>query len=572
MRKSSFVFSMALSMFGGCGPAPEPKPVSASILTDGPQAQSTEWLYATPGSSGVVKEECKIVVGVLKKEQGCSGDLCRHAIHLGKDWLNTCKEFERGQVPAVTELLATFQKRARLSGGECAFRGAEFIDQGCPEAADCALLAQEWATKCSDQATPLVVTMIERQIERSTQTPVQLDTTSCAEHLAKLTKSPSCGNDFECEEKVAKLKNYRARCLDMNQPLPLDQALKQALLLQSARQQPPPFLVSDPEFPPERGRLMFEDKSGFVVSVGDQPASNVNLLIKTLRDSEYTLAVQLARVFSDERNRHELRLGSIDVPDAETFFRRYASLELQGQDEALGSHIANATISRLNEVVKNLHRQRVAVAGLISALGPATPVQNDTELQTEIAKADKHLVKVFEGLARDKRLELPKSWVRGERMRDRVAYARRSWRQPFADVTGDGQVELGAVNPAIAIDVERLLPASFSAYRENMDGTIGRALRTLEPEFEQQLLSTAQTRAKHCAETRKSIQRQEQRLLGCAFGVQNCSEDKVAKAGAELDEAIAAHAESRDALHFALLQLEKPPTGPLEQTVDECFE
>ncbi len=554
-----------------CGPSPKPKQPDLSIKTDGPQAESIEWLYATPGSSGVVKDECKLVVPVLEGEQKCSGDLCQHAINLGEDWLNTCHGFEPSQVPKVQQLVDTFKSRVKVSGGECAYEGMQLIDKGCPSAADCAVTAQKWATKCSKHASPLVVSMIEKQVERSTQTPIELDTTSCEEMFAKLTASTGCGNDFECEEKLGALKQYQLRCVDPNAPQPLDHAVKQALLVQAASKEPPsPIPVKEAKFAPQKGRLLLDDKSGFVVAVGDQPAPNVRLLVKTLHDSQYVLPVRLARIFSDESNRHELRLGSIDVPDAETFFRRYASLKLQGQDEALKSYAANRAISKLNEVVKVLDQQQAALKGLIAAMSAARDVQDDPEFRTEVAKADKHLARVFERLAAAKRSKLPRANVRGERMRDRVAYARRSWQQPFADVNAEGRVELGATSPAVLVDTAALFPISFAAYRQGMDGTIGKALRTLEEAHESTLIGQAQKLADACTEKRTTAAQLEDKLLACAFGVMSCANAEAQKTGKELDQAVSAHEAAQADLQMALLELENPPKGKLAQAVDSC--
>lgn len=571
-RSASIAAAWLVVGLSGCGPSPKPKPVTDSIRTDGPQPESTEWLFATPGSSGVVKQECKVVVNVLEGERTCSGDLCQHAINLGQDWLKTCRDFEKAQVPAVEKLVSTFRERLKVSGGECAFTGAELIDKGCPEAEDCAVYAQRWATHCSDHASPLIVRMIEKQVESSTQTPIKLDTTSCPEIFAKVTESVECGNDFECEEKLAELRDYQARCTDPNRPVPLDDAIKEALLLRSAKQAPPAVLVKEARFGPEKGRLLLDDASGFVISVGDQPAPNVNILIKTLRDSEYVLPITIARVFSDGTNRHYLRIGAVDAPDPATFFRRFPSLKLAGQAEALKSDAANASITKLNDVVKHLDQQEVALAGLIASLTAALPIQDDKEFQAEVAKADKHLVRVFERLATTKRQKLPKPYVKDEKMRDRVAYARRSWLQPFADVNARGQVELGATTPAVLIDVEELLPISFAAYHENMDGTIGKALRSLEAKYENGLIDRAQTLADSCAATRKSMQTTEQELLACAFGIDKCEEGTIDKMGAQLDEAAGVLEQARAKVEVAVLELEKPPKGKLEQSIEACNE
>jgi hypothetical protein len=282
------------------------------------------------------------------------------------------------------------------------------------------------------------------------------------------------------------------------------------------------------------------------------------------------LPIRIARIFSDPSNRHELRVGAILVADAASFFRRFPSLELEGQLEAETSDIANAAIGQLNEVVKTLDRQPSALAGLIKTFAAARDIQDDAEFKAEVEKADKHLARVFQRLATDKRAQLPKPHGGGDAMRDRVAYARRSWKQPFADVTPQGSVELGAASPAVQIDVEALLPLSFAAYRDGMDGTIGKALRPLEDKYEAELDARAQTLADACVEQREEMQKLEGQLLSCAFGVKTCDDKTVEQTSASLDEAVASHDEMRARLEVALLELAQAPQGKLKQKLGAC--
>jgi len=568
-RIASLVLLMLAVGFTGCGPSPKPKPVTSSPETEGADPESAEWLYATPSSSGELEQDCKLVFDVLQAERSCSGDLCQHAINLGNDWLKTCGELEKNRVPAVNELVVTLVARRKVSGGECAFQGEELITKGCPAGDDCARVAQHWATTCSEHASPLVVRMIEKQVARSTQQPLQLDTTPCAKMLADLTESTSCGNDFECEAKVKSLGEYQARCVQAGQPQPLDDVVKQATLLLSAKQQPPAVLVRETKFPPEKGRLLLDDASGFVVAVGDRPVPNVNLFIKALRDSEFVLQIKLARIFF-ENNAHYLRVGAIDVADPETFFRRFPSLTLSGQREALNGEAANSAITKLNDLVKQRGDQDAALAGLVATLALAESLEADGDFKGELGKADKHLARTFERLAAAKREKLPKPTVRGDAMRERVAFARRSWQQPLFDVTSNGQVELGATNAAVFVDVAELLPVSFEAYRKNIDGSIGKALRKLEPEAEAKLNADAGLLAGNCAAARQEMLKTERSLLVCAFGVESCQPNSVEAAGTKMDEAVAKHQRLRAEAAAAIASLEEPPKGKLAELAASC--
>lgn len=586
MKRTRLLIALSVSV-AACGPSPTPKPATTSIETDGPEPQSTEWLYATPNSAGELEQECKLVIDVIRGERGCSGDLCEHAINLANDWLEACAGLEKRRAPEVKQLLAKLEQRRKVSGGECAFQGEELITKGCPAGEDCVDVAQRWATSCSNHASPLVVRMIEKQVSRSTQKTVRLDTTPCATVLAKLTQTTSCGNEFECQEKVAGLHEYQARCVDANQPQPLDAAVKQATLLVSAGQQSPGILVRETRFAPEKGRLLLEDASGFVVALGDRLTPNVNLFIKTLRESEFVLQIKLARVFA-ENNQHYLRVGSIEAADPEIFFRRFPSLTLVGQREALNGEAANAAIAKLNDLVKHMNQPQKGIVGLVSgvmsaedmqratlqfllsALTHAEALQTDAEFKVEIGKADKHLVRIFERLAAAKRAKLPKSTARGAEMRERVAFARRSWQQPLCDVSSSGQVELGATNPAVFADIETLLPVSFAAYRKAVDGSIGKALRKLEGPSETELQNQARARAEACAAKRQELIELERTLLACAFGIERCAAELVENTGQQLDEAVSAYAKIRAELAAAMGSLEAAPEGKLAQSAAAC--
>jgi len=568
MQRIAALAALALAVgFTACGPSPKPKPATASIESDTAEPQSTEWLYATPNSSGELAEDCKLVIDALRGERNCSGDLCQHAQNLTKDWLEICGQLDGKRASEVQQLAARFEQRRKVSGGECAFQGEQLIMKGCPAEGDCASVAQHWATSCSEHASPLVVRMIEKHVSRSAQNPVHLDTTPCAKLLADLTESTSCGNDFECETKVKGLREYQTRCVDANQPQPLDDAVKQATLLVSAKQQPPAILVQDTKFPPEKGRLLLDDGSGFVVAVGDRPVPNVNLFIKALRDSDFVMQIKLARIFA-ENNQHYLRVGVIDVGDPETFFRRFPALALTGQREALNGEAANAAIAMLNELVKRIDDPQ-ALGGLVETLTLAEPLQADAEFRAELGKADKHLKRIFERLAASKR-ELLGEVSKQRDMRHRVGFARRSWQHPLFDVTRSGKVELGATNRAVLVDVAALLPAGFEAYRKNIDGSIGKALRKLETRYETDLQNRALSRAELCAAARQEMIGMEHSLLVCAFGVEDCPPGTVEATGTQLDGTVDAHRRLRAEVAADLASLEGPPKGRIAELAATC--
>ena len=590
MERIASVVTLVALGFAACGPSPKPKPASPSVESDGPEPESAEWLYATPNSSGELAEDCNLVLDVVRGEHECSGDLCQHGINLANDWLRTCRELEKSRMPDVNQLVATLEARRKISGGECAFQGEELISKGCPAGDDCAGYAQHWATSCSEHASPLVVRMIEKQVARSTQNPVHLDTTPCKAVLAKLTQSTSCGNDFECEAKVKSLKQYQARCVDPSLPEPLDDAVKQATLLLSAKQRPPAILIQEARIPPEKGRLLLEDSSGYVVAVGDRQVPNVDLFIKALRDSKFVQQVKIAQIYS-ENNQQYVRVAAIDVDEPETFFNKYPLLELAGQREALSREAANAVISRVNALVRYLQHPEATVPGAFSSLPLETlsdaglafllsaftqtaafarSLQADADFRSEMGKADKHLVRVFERLAAAKRAKLPQTTVRGDAMRDRVTFARRAWQQPFLDVTPRGEVELGATNPAVLMNVADLMPVSFAAYRKAIDGSIGKALRKLEPQQEAELKKQAYGRAETCAAKYMEVPAIAAGLYRCAFGFEDCTPEFIEGTNTALDETLVGLEAARKELAGALASLAAAPDPRIAELAATC--
>jgi len=546
-----------------CGPAPAPKKPTEPLV-EGPQPESTEWLYATPGSSGVIKDECRTVAEALIPEANCHGEFCQYSLNLGQDWLNTCKSIAPDQVNAVEQLVATMKTSAETSAGECGREGQVLIERGCPNAADCTEVAQHWATRCGEHATPLTVHMIEKQVERNTQAPVKLDVTSCDQIFAKVTETTECSDDFDCQDKLDRLRAYETRCTTPGAPVPLERGLKQALLLQSAKQ-PVAVPVSEARFAAKDNRLMLDDNKGFVVGVGDQVVPSVKLLINTLDDSEFALPVKLARVFEGKKSPFELRLGRVAAPNASTLFKRFPSLRFEGQREAQKHAAANRAITKLNEVVAKTGDQEV-LEGLVVVLGDAALVEDDQEFRDEIRKADQHLSRAFAKLGRAKRQLLPSP----KEPRERVAFARRNWSHPFADVTASGTVEPGAATPAIFANVEVLLPKSFEAYRKEMDFTVGRARRKLQGAFEKELKDQANALAKQCAEQKSKAQGLERQLLECAFAIRACEGDKLEAATETLDQALHDHEVARAKVHASTLNLEQGPDQKLAKAIAAC--
>lgn len=566
--KGNVRHGLLLSLLGAigvaaCGPAPAPKK-PATAVQEGPQPQSTEWLYATPGSSGVIKDECGIVREAVAAETKCQGELCQYGVNLGTDWLRTCRTIAPDQVSVVEQHVATMRQNTGQSAGQCGREAEQLIERGCPQAADCAEVAQAWATRCGEHATPLVVTMIEKRVERNNQAPIKLDTTSCDQIFAEVTKTTECSDDFDCQEKVDKLHAYQTRCATPGAPIPLENAFKQALLLEAAKQPAKGIPVNEGQFAPKENRLLLEDKKGFVVGVGNQVVPSVKLLMTTLDDSEFALPVKLARIFKGKKTPFELRLGRVAAPDAATLFRRFPSLRFEGQSEAQKLAAANRAIAKLNEVVTKTAQPEI-LAGLVTVMTDAAATQDDAEFREEVRKADKHLARAFGELARAKRKLLPSP----RDPKGRVAFARRSWSNPFADVTAQGSVQMGAATPAVFADVAVLLPKSFAAYREDMDMTVGRARRKLQNAFERDLKNAATARANECAKTKKSVLTLEQQALDCAFSLEQCNGDQIEENTEKLDQAIHDHEVARAKLRLAILDLEKPDKK-IEKALERC--
>src|SRR5690606_32757796 len=119
-------------------------------------------------------------------------------------------------------------------------------------------------------------------------------------------------------------------------------------------------------------------------------------------------------------------------------------------------------------------------------------------------------------------------------------------------------------------DVETLLPISFQAYRESMDGTVGKALRKLEHQYESDLSEKARRLADACVAQVTSANQHERQLLSCAFKVHQCTDAEIEKSNTLLDQAIEARESARAKLEVQLLELGGPPSGELEQKVRAC--
>jgi hypothetical protein len=512
-----------------------------------------------------MKEECRVVALALDDESKCKGEFCQYSINLGQDWLHTCRSIAPDQVSAVEAQLVTMRQSSQVSAGDCGREAREFIERGCPRSADCAQAAQHWATRCGTQATPLVVRMIEKRVERSTQTPTKLDVTSCEQIFAEITKTTECGNDFECQEKVEQFNAYQTRCTTPGAPIPVEQGLKQALLLDSAKQPPKAIFVSEGTFAAKQNRLMLDGGKGFVVGVGDQVVPSVKLLISALDSSEFALPIKLARISPGRKSAFELRVGRVAAPDASTLFRRFPSLRFEGQPEAEKHAAANRAIEKLNQVVTKTAQEEI-LAGLVGVLGDAAIAEDDSEFREQIARADKHLSPAFAKLAVAKRQRLPSP----RDPKDRVAFARRNWLHPFADVNAEGNVELGAVTGAVLANVEVLLPKSFEAYRKEIDLTVGLARRTLPNAIESELKGAVATRAKECADARESARALEKQLLDCGFAIKACDGDGLEGTTEKLDQALHDQELARARLRSATLSLEKGPDKKLEKAIAGC--
>jgi hypothetical protein len=556
-------------MFLACG-APPPKPVP--VAPPEPQPESVEWLHATPRSSGVIADECKIVDKALEAEKGCSGSLCKYAVNLGKDWLHVCPRFDRARRPDVQQRVTDFESRTQQGKKQCELRAERMLVSECRASSDCAELAQTWATQCGAQfGTPLVLTIIEREVQRVTGKSVRLDPTSCDQEFDKVAEPPTCGDDFDCGARLEALERFRAKCEPAGTRVSAARAIRVGRLLVSARRAPPPIDLSDSKLGPEIGAVLLADGSGAVLTAAGKRVDSLPAFVQALKESEYLDPVVVAKVFTDGPQ-VQLRFGTVFAAEASDYFRRLLPLALSGQAELkrnlAKAAVADALARAVERSTQSPPDERAALAELVKAAAAARALDRDADAQSGFTSVDAKLAGVCEWYGQEKSRAIAK--VSDKALRHAATLRNDRWL--FADVDDKGGVGPDRGSDAVFFD-SAWLPECAHRYREKILHWVRTADKTkLSEKDAAALAQRVRTGGDACIEQKTALVRKEKALIACAFGLEACDEARLDAVTAELDAAVGAVERTRTSFQAMLGEVAAADRSAYDAVAGRCFE
>ncbi len=454
-----------------CGSAP-PKPVDdMPVVDDAPEAQSTEWLYATKGlGSADAKVECPHVLAAIKAENTCKGEACLYASRLSQDWIRRCKKVgaaDLNEVDALSREYATRKDGERLP---CMREIETILSRGCTDNPDCADVAQEWTTRCSDEAgSPLVLKILETRVTQagsgeSSGGKVNLDKRGCKQLSGDILAAANCAQKFICEDALAAIDTHHKRCLKADGLLTQEEGFAELSVRLGAEQKPGPITVkAGGPLDPKLFAVTLADSSGIVAMVcGDRP-KDLNEYISARQNCSDGEVVILQR--QPGRAKNTVRIGRFAHPSDDVFLRNYPSLAVKGEIALRGAEGVRRLAEALGAVTARVTAEgkydpEVGEA-LIQALTKEAFSLRVTSDRSALVPRDDELVPLFKSLAKAK-IEAVKPIFEPLKY---AAFHRRSLKRPLADVGSDGRISAGAMNAAEALDLGKILPKSFAAYR-----------------------------------------------------------------------------------------------------------
>lgn len=538
MRRASFVLHLGtlglLSCGGGGGPPPK---TAAPLDALGPQPESAEWLFVTEGTRGGRRDECAVVATQIADEQSCKGSLCRHGAALAKDWLNVCQKLVSGGAEDVARQERAMSQRASSAALPCESQVAPILRHGCGDRDDCATFLQDWATQCSEWATPLVVRMLEVAATRKQGDAVKLDARGCGDMLAEVRAHAQCAQQFQCQDALPVLERYRERCLPAGKLPPLHAAITELAVRVGAGQTPPPMPVQPGGEPlePTRTPLPLEDNSGAVLMIcGARPSGGLEAYAAARQACQEDLL--LARRFDTEGGSF-VHLGRVPHLTAASYRRWFPALALAGEVGARYAASLPAYERALDSAIA-LSTQAGRSAPAVAAFLEATRANLDELIHSAAYDAalrakDGQLVPLFRAVGEAKQRAL-RPELEPRRL---VPALHRARTLVLADVTTEGNVSVGNSTAAASIPFDDMLPRSMAAYREAFEGRTA-LLARLKPSTREteRLASEVETTRARCGESIHAHESTSRTLLGCFFGVTQCQDTQVASLTVALEQ------------------------------------
>lgn len=547
-----------VSLLASCAtfPPPEPhKPEADPDLLAGDDMETTaEWLFVTSEADGKGQSECDRVSRWLQGEQSCTSDICIHARDLGREWLRKCKDESSAGATTVRKLVDTYAERAELPADSCVQQGTGLLrtpECGAPEA--CETQAQRWIAQCGTAyATPLFVLMLTKTLQRrfpdDPNKPVhevKLDTRSCDELAKAVGQGVGC-DGAACDPFVEVSDAWLDRCRKDGQPVPMLLAFQLADVRVGAGRSVEPMRVAETKLAEGSLPLLLSDQRGAVAWVCGVRPKNVKEYLEARRDCRPGEVIVM-RVDGQQN----VRTASVPHSDDAAFLRQFPFLDVKGERDARALADMDAfrrDVSQAVEQAQGPHPEQ-AISLLVKVMqSRSEALMRQAVFQKILTDADRDLAPSFKEWGKRK----AQGVVRVRGADEQGLYARRALQNPLHDMTRDGQVSAGAYLAPPALTLDRWMPLSFLAYKDELStlqrivdrhGTLDNRVIPLR----QQIASEMQA----CSQAEARIQSINDEIMACMLR-EGCTQDKIAALASTADPDRSRAQRARDAIARAL--------------------
>ncbi|HEV8246209.1 MAG TPA: hypothetical protein VGP93_10595 [Polyangiaceae bacterium] len=492
-----------------------------------PEPQSSEWLYAMRGvNSPNLRTECEAVHSAIKNESNCLGEACLYAFRLTEDWIRRCGKADAPALDEVSSLARVYNERQKGERVPCLREIASILSDGCGDKPDCADLAQEWTTRCSGVTnSPLVVRILETRVEQAAgaagaTSNVKLDKRNCVDLASGMLAAANCVQRFQCEDALPGADMYRKRCLAGGHLPSFREGLAELSLRIGAGQSPQSIAISPQaaELQAKDFTLVLADGTGVIAQACGERASDLQAYLALRKECADGQVVILQR--QPGRAKSSVRVGRFAHPDDLSFTQNYPSLLARGELEARTAAGLARLSSELDAVAQKVTEDPKYDPALASAViralaKEATAIRAVPNGTATLQDLDARLVPLFRNLAGAK-LDAAKLMFKPS---DFGTFARRALKRPFADVDDEGRVGAGSFNAVSALDLEKVLPQTFTAYKNKVAPLAERAQK--KPLAQAQAAALAEQLKQAifgCASAEGKVRENEGALLECGFG------------------------------------------------------
>ncbi len=555
----------AIPFLGGCPTEPTTRAKDPVVVEDEWTRipPSKEWLHATADYNGDHKAECAHVLEWVKGEEKCRASLCEHGRVLADEWTQRCPKFaEKTSVFSVKELEEKLVTRATEKPTDCGKDFETILRDGCAaEDATCEATGQRWATRCGkSEATPLVMRLLEKTIERKLREPgkIELDARTCDELRADVAAVADCKDQFACAAALPRLDAFRGRCDgDADRPT-ITTAVQLLTVLVGAGKPGEPILTraGGAGILPDEAPVVLADGSGAVISICDERASDFARYFAGRKACTGSKMV-VARAFKTARG-VEVRVGALDFPDDATFVARYPTIvgarETEARDrEQLAA--LDADLGKAADLGRNAAGAVEAYRVLARAMIAHAPgIKRSAALRALITARDEALILALKELGKAKVAAL-KGKVSPA---DADGLILRAKTRAFADVALDGTVQLGAMSRADRLETSAILPKAIAAY---LDALKPAKPRKLDKKTVQAAKAEGTAAAAACGGALRKLQDSKLALINCNFAIEACDEAKTSGLKKSVDDA-------RTAAEVAYHDLDLARTGGAADEAD----